>query len=121
MEGENGPRRTLPKYKIQRSFSHETNRKPVPVPGAAAGPDRLRHGQKERQQHHRHRHPRRDSYANCFAQFVVDNYAETHLIDLRFFQGSVTDYIEENGITQVLTLYNLPNFAADTALTKAFW
>ena len=119
MEGENGPRRTLPKYKIQRSFSHETNRKPVP--GAAVGPDRLRHGQKERQQHHRHRQPRRDSYANCFARFVVDDYAETHLIDLRFFQGSVTDYIEENGITQVLTLYNLPTFAADTALTKAFW
>lgn len=61
----------------------------------------------------------KDSYANCFAQFVVDDYVETHLIDLRFYQGSVTDYIEENGITQVLTLYNLPNFAADTALTKA--
>ena len=52
---------------------------------------------------------------------MVDDYAEAHLIDLRFFQGSVTDYIEENGITQVLTLYNLPNFAADTALAKAFW
>ena len=60
----------------------------------------------------------KDSYANCFAQFVVDDYAETHLIDLRFFRGSVTDYIQENGITQVLVLYNLPNFAADTSLTK---
>ncbi len=61
----------------------------------------------------------KDSYANCFAQFVIDDYAETHLIDLRFFQGSVTDYIAENGITQVLVLYNIPNFAADTAIAKA--
>ncbi len=57
----------------------------------------------------------KDSYANCFSQFVIDDYEETHLIDLRFFKGSVTDYIEENGITQVLVLYNIPNFTQDTA------
>ena len=39
----------------------------------------------------------KDSYANCFAQFVIDDYAETHL----------------------LVLYNIPNFAADTAITGA--
>ena len=50
---------------------------------------------------------------------MVDDYAEAHLIDLRFFQGSMTDYLAENGITQVLVLYNIPNFAADTALAKA--
>lgn len=60
----------------------------------------------------------KDSYANCFAQFVIDDYAETHLIDLRFFKGSVSDYIAENGITQVLVLYNIPNFAQDTAVAK---
>lgn len=60
----------------------------------------------------------KDSYANCFAQFVIDNYAETHLIDLRFFKDSVSDYIAENGITQVLVLYNIPNFAQDTAIAK---
>ncbi len=60
----------------------------------------------------------KDSYANCFSQFVIDDYAETHLIDLRFYKDSVTDYIEENGITQVLVLYNIPNFAQDTAITK---
>lgn len=60
----------------------------------------------------------KDSYANCFAQFVIDDYAETHLIDLRFFKDSVSDYIAENGITQVLVLYNIPNFAQDTAVAK---
>lgn len=61
----------------------------------------------------------KDSYANCFAQFVIDDYAETHLIDLRFFKSSVSDYIAENGITQVLVLYNIPNFAQDTAIVSA--
>lgn len=60
----------------------------------------------------------KDSYANCFSQFVIDDYAETLLIDLRFFRGSVKGYIEENGITQVLVLYNIPNFAQDTAVAK---
>ncbi len=60
----------------------------------------------------------KDSYANCFAQFVIDDYAETHLLDLRFFRGSVMDYIEENGITQVLVLYNIPNFTKDTYIAQ---
>ncbi len=61
----------------------------------------------------------KDSYANCFAQFVIDDYAETHLIDPRFFRKSVSDYIAENDITQVLVLYNIPNFASDTAISQA--
>lgn len=55
----------------------------------------------------------KDSYANTFAQFVIDEYEETHLIDLRFFKSSVSDYIKENGITEVLLLYNIPNFSSD--------
>lgn len=55
----------------------------------------------------------KDSYANCFAQFCVDDYAETHLIDLRYFSGSVQTYIEEKGIKEVLVLYNIPNFTED--------
>lgn len=60
----------------------------------------------------------KDSYANCFAQFVVDDYEETHLIDLRFFRGDVQKYIEENGITEVLVLYNIPNFVSDKGIVN---
>ena len=60
----------------------------------------------------------KDSYANCFAQFCVDDYQQTHLIDLRFFRGSVSNYISENEITEVLVLYNIPNFTEDTAITR---
>lgn len=57
----------------------------------------------------------KDSYANCFAQFVIDEYEQTHMIDMRFYKKSVSEYIEKNGITEVLVLYNIPNFADDTA------
>ena len=58
----------------------------------------------------------KDSYANSFAQFCIDDFAETHLIDLRFFQHSVRKYAEENGIDEVLVLYNIPNFCVDAAV-----
>ena len=60
------------------------------------------------------------SYANTFGQFVVDDYAETHLIDMRFFKGKVSGYITENGITEVLVLYNIPNFCEDAAAATCF-
>lgn len=60
----------------------------------------------------------KDSYANTFGQFVVDDYAETHLIDMRFFRGKISDYIKENGITEVLVLYNIPNFCEDIGLSR---
>lgn len=58
----------------------------------------------------------KDSYANSFAQFVIDDFEETHLLDLRFFTGSVTDYARMHNITEVLVLYNIPNFSTDTRL-----
>ena len=58
----------------------------------------------------------KDSYANTFAQFVADEYAEVHLIDPRFYRGSVSEYVKENSIDEVLAVYNIPNFAVDTAI-----
>lgn len=58
----------------------------------------------------------KDSYANTFAQFVVDEYAEVHIIDPRFYRGSISGYAKENGIDEVLVIYNIPNFAADTSV-----
>ncbi len=60
----------------------------------------------------------KDSYANTFGQLAIDDYAETHLIEMRFFKGKVSDYIAENGITEVLVLYNIPNFCEDAGLSR---
>ncbi len=58
----------------------------------------------------------KDSYGNTFAQFPVEDYAEVHVIDLRFFRGDVTEYAREHGITDVLVLYGAQNFVKDTAI-----
>lgn len=62
----------------------------------------------------------KDSYANCFAQFVLEDYEETHLIDMRFFGGKVADYINDNGITEILVLYNIPNFCTDISVARCY-
>ncbi len=59
----------------------------------------------------------KDSYANTFSQFVIDEYEETHLIDMRFYTRPISEYIKANGITEVMVMYNIPNFAGDTGIT----
>ena len=58
----------------------------------------------------------KDSYGNTFSQFPVEDYAEVHVLDLRFFKGDVTEYATENGITDALALYGVQNFVKDTNL-----
>ena len=58
----------------------------------------------------------KDSYGNTFSQFPVEDYAEVHVLDLRFFKGDVAEYARENGITDVLVLYGVQNFVKDTNL-----
>lgn len=59
----------------------------------------------------------KDSYGNTFVQFPVEDYAEVHVLDLRFFKGDVTEYAAENGITDVLVLYGTQNFVKDTNIS----
>ena len=56
----------------------------------------------------------KDSYGNTFSQFPVEDYAEVHVIDLRFFRSDVVEYAKENGITDTLVLYGTQNFVKDT-------
>lgn len=58
-------------------------------------------------------------YDNTFAQFSVEDYAEVHVLDLRFFKGNVVKYAKENSITDALVLYGTQNFVSDTALSAA--
>lgn len=58
----------------------------------------------------------KDSYGNTFSQFPVEDYAEVHVLDLRFFKGDVTEYAKENDITDTLVLYGTQSFVKDTRL-----
>ncbi|MGI5960211.1 MAG: DHHW family protein [Massiliimalia sp.] len=55
----------------------------------------------------------KDSYAHCFAPFLTSHFEEITLVDLRYFRKGMKEYMEENGFTDVLVLYNLQGFADD--------
>ena len=58
----------------------------------------------------------RDSYSDSLAPFLTERFSEVHLFDLRYNMNSIPNYVEENGIDQVVVLYSFSNFATDNNL-----
>ena len=48
----------------------------------------------------------KESYGNAFVPYLTNNYEEVHIIDFRYFSGKLKDYMQENGITEILFLNN---------------
>lgn len=60
----------------------------------------------------------KDSYAHSLAGFLTEDYGKVVLLDLRYFNGSVAGLIDEQGVDDVLILYNFMNFASDADFAK---
>lgn len=60
----------------------------------------------------------KDSYANSFIPFIVNNYENICVLDLRYTNFNVRQYVKDNEITDVLFLYNLASFSSDKNLYK---
>lgn len=58
----------------------------------------------------------KDSYAHIMAQFLCQDYEELHFIDPRYYKASLSQYAKQNGITEILFLYNLSNLVSDLGL-----
>lgn len=58
----------------------------------------------------------KDSYANCFIQFLYPYYENIIMVDPRYYYDNVDTIMKNDGITDVLFLYNLDTFLSDTAL-----
>jgi hypothetical protein len=58
----------------------------------------------------------RDSYADSLVPFLTPHFSEIHLIDLRYYKLSVSEYVQRNGIDEALVLYSVPNFTSDSNL-----
>lgn len=58
----------------------------------------------------------RDSYSDSLAPFLTERFSQIHLFDPRYNLTSVKDYVEQNGIDQVVVLYSFQNFATDSNL-----
>lgn len=60
----------------------------------------------------------KDSYANSLMPFLVNHYETVHMIDLRYYSANPLAYLNENMVSDVLVLYNTPNFTTDVNPVK---
>ena len=58
----------------------------------------------------------RDSYMDSELPFFFAHYSEIHVLDLRYFRGSVADYASEHGFDAILVSYSLSDFVTDTSV-----
>ena len=49
----------------------------------------------------------KESYGNAFAPFLVDHYQTTYIIDYRYYDQNIYDFIVENGIQDVILMNNI--------------
>ncbi len=60
----------------------------------------------------------KDSYANIMVPFLSDTYSKVTVIDLRFYQGSISDMATAEGVDDIVILYNIDGFQTDTGIFK---
>ncbi len=60
----------------------------------------------------------KDDYANSIVPFLANHFETIHLVDLALYQDSVTRYMEEKGVQEVLVLYGATTFMSQTSIQK---
>lgn len=60
----------------------------------------------------------KDSYANCFLQFLLPYYDRIIVVDARYFYSDADSVISREGVTDVLFLYNANTFLTDRVLAE---
>ncbi len=51
----------------------------------------------------------KESYGNAFAPFLVDSYEYVYILDYRYYEGSLAEFVKEKGIDDVLFLNVVSN------------
>ena len=60
----------------------------------------------------------KDSFANSFIQYLINNYNEVYVVDLRSFIGSFKDFINKNDFDTVLIMYSFNNLVNDVNISR---
>lgn len=60
----------------------------------------------------------KDSYANCFIPFMLGEFSEIDVLDLRYTNRKLSELISEGEYTDLLILYNASGFAEDISISK---
>lgn len=58
----------------------------------------------------------KDSYANCFIPFLTPYYSRIVVVDPRYYAGDIHQLMKDQGVQEVLFLYNANTFYQDTSL-----
>ena len=56
----------------------------------------------------------RDSYTDSLIPFLLDDFSEIHVLDLRYYRARLKAYIEQNDFDNVLVCYSVSNFCSDS-------
>ena len=60
----------------------------------------------------------KDSFANSFVPYLMEDYGEITMIDLRYYKKSVQKLLQKENYDNIVILYEMSNFAQDTNLYK---
>ncbi len=60
----------------------------------------------------------KDSYANCMIPFMTLDYHTITVIDPRYYGDSISLYVTENGIEEVLFVYNMNTLGTDLGIRR---
>lgn len=60
----------------------------------------------------------KDSYAHSVVPFLANHYENIYMIDLRYYNGNVMNYIKSIGVKDIVFYYNANTFATDNTIKK---
>ena len=60
----------------------------------------------------------KDSYANCMIPYLVADFEEIHIFDMRYMTMGLDQFITEHDYDEILFLYNCETFLSDKDLAK---
>lgn len=62
----------------------------------------------------------KDSYANCLLPMLIPYYKSIVIIDPRYYTDKIEQTVKDNGVTDILWLYNTNTFFTDTSIANTF-
>lgn len=60
----------------------------------------------------------KDSFANSLIPFLTNHYKNIYVIDSRYYNGSIKDFVRDSEIDELLLLYNIQNFVREPTFSK---
>lgn len=62
----------------------------------------------------------KDSYANCFVPFLTKHYNKIYVFDPRSYKSSISQFVNENNVDDVLVLYNMNTIDNDAGIKAIY-